>query len=158
MIRDQIIEGVLEELEHADFEKQIEGFNETYPVLQAYLLNDQLKSLTHDEFMLLFFNALVIAKCFESIKCIPEQIDPSILEEAESKNWSMLENTKPQGFRDKLDVFFETSTQEDLLAFIEDSLADDEDLIISSAVKEILFVFSKSILDTFVAYSDTSAN
>lgn len=158
MISDQIIEGVLEELEHADFEKQIEVFNEAYPVLQSYLLNDQLKSLTHEEFMLLFFNALVIARCFESIKSIPEQIDPAILEEAESKNWSMLENAKPQGFREKLDVFFETSTQEDLLAFIEDSLADDEEFIISSAVKEILFVYSKSILDTFVAYANTASN
>lgn len=147
MIQETLIEEVLENLENADFSEEMDKFKSHFPVIYTYLLNDQLESLTEEEFQLLFFDALVIVRCFEKQGKVPDQLNPEQLEEIESANWNLLQNSKPVNFTEKLDVFFQNSRQEDLLAFIEDSLVEDEDQTVSSAAREIIFIFLKSIVD-----------
>ena len=50
-----------------------------------------------------------------------------------------------------MDVFFENYQQEDLLAFVEDSLIDDEDEIVTKVGREPMFVALKSIIDCLCA-------
>jgi hypothetical protein len=147
MIREELIEKIVDQLETAEFENELEKLKMQYPLLHAYLLNDQLETLTDDEFMILFFDALVIVKSFEQSGTMPSALSEERLEELESDNWNRLHDSKPVNFHEKLDVFFEATRQEDLLAFIEDSLADDDEQLVSSAAREILFICLKSIVD-----------
>jgi hypothetical protein len=147
MIKEDLIDKMLMELEAADFQQELDEFKVKYPVVFSYLMNDQLASLTEEEFQLLFFDAIVIIKCFESVGTIPETIHPATLEDKESANWNLMQNSKPATFQEKLDVFFRETNQEDLLAFIEDSLSEDDEFVISSAAREIMFICLKSVLD-----------
>lgn len=147
MIREDLIDKILTELEAADFEQELEDFKVKYPILFSYLMNEQLASLTDEEFQLLFFDAIVMVKSFEATGNMPVEINPVILEDKESANWNLMQNGKPVAFQEKLDVFFKETEQEDLLAFIEDSLAEDDEFTISSAAREIMFICLKSVLD-----------
>jgi len=51
-------------------------------------------------------------------------------------------------FRERLDEFFEETKQEDLLAFIEDALLDDEESPVSKEGREPMFVTLKAVIDT----------
>ncbi|MFT5382917.1 MAG: hypothetical protein ACI81W_000313, partial [Saprospiraceae bacterium] len=62
--------------------------------------------------------------------------------------WEKLSENQSKGFRDKLDVFFENTSQEDLLAFVEDALVqDEEDDMISPEGREYVFITLKTIID-----------
>ena len=149
MITEALIEKVMNQLGKADFESEIDLFKADFPVVYSYLTNDQLSSLTDEEYKILIFSAMVIARSFEYSETFNPSNDPVLLENKESINWNLLQNSKPVGFHDKLDVFFENAEQEDLLAFIEDSLTDDDEFEISSAAREIIFICLKSIVDFF---------
>ena len=60
------------------------------------------------------------------------------IEEIEEQNWTLLNETKAKGFREKLDAFFEDYPQEDLLAFVEDALVEDEDDFLTKEGKELI--------------------
>jgi len=152
MIIDKKIEEQSQFLENADFEGELKLLSHTQKMLHSYLMNEQLEMLNEDEYKILWFDAMVIIKCFEEVNGQHTENDPKLIETIESKGWAMLENSKPAGFREKLDVFFENSSQEDLLAFVEDSISDDDEMTISSAAKEIIFV----TLYTLIEYLDTS--
>jgi hypothetical protein len=61
----------------------------------------------------------------------------------------MLEPVKSKPFQHKADVFFKDYPQEDLLAFVEDALADDEDSEVTKEGREPMFVALKTIIDVF---------
>ncbi|MFK8104727.1 MAG: hypothetical protein AB8G15_19570, partial [Saprospiraceae bacterium] len=72
------------------------------------------------------------------------------LEEKEEDNWEKLENVPAGSFRDRLDVFFKDYPQEDLLAFAEDALVEEEedsDINLTKEGKELMFVALKTIID-----------
>lgn len=152
MILENKIEEQSQSLENADFEGELKLLSHSQKMLHSYLMNEQLEMLSEDEYKILWFDAMVIIKCFEEVNGQHTENDPKLIETIESKGWAMLENSKPAGFREKLDVFFENSSQEDLLAFVEDSISDDDEMVISSAAKEIIFV----TLYTLIEYLDTS--
>jgi hypothetical protein len=147
MITEALIEKVLDQLEQSDFEAEFNTFKSNFPIVFSYLANDQLQALTEEEYQIMLFNAMVIARSFELSGTLKSDRNPELLEHKESANWNLLKNSKPVGFNEKLDVFFEHSSQEDLLAFIEDSLIEDDDFQISSAAREIIFISLKSIVD-----------
>lgn len=81
-----------------------------------------------------------------------ETVEVEIFEDAEEKNWELLEaGTSAQSFRERLDVFFEKTSQEDLLAFVEDALSDSEDGLTTKEGREVVFVFLKSVIDCLEA-------
>ena len=49
------------------------------------------------------------------------------ISQQEEKNWEVLHASKTKDFRDRVTPFFEDYFQEDLLAFVEDALVEDED-------------------------------
>jgi len=149
MISKNEIEKQIDFLENADFDVEIKKLQEIQPVIYSYLSGEHLEMLSEDEFKILLFDSLVIIKSFYTIYPQIEQIDAEKLEMIESGNWASFDNSKPVSFRDKLDEFFHDYPQLELLAFVEDSLADDTEMPISSPGKEILFVSLKSLIDLF---------
>jgi hypothetical protein len=97
---------------------------------------------------------LVVWNAWDAVHGRQPFISPEALSEAEEKNWELLEATPAKRFRERLDVFFAHSTQEDLLAFLEDMLAepeedegDDAELSVSREGREPMFVLLKSVVD-----------
>ena len=147
MIKEKDIVQIAEQISTMDFESLLMEIKQNYPLIHSYLLNEQMSLLSEEEYQLLWFDAMVILKSCERCGNIQKDLDQARLEDYESDNWAKFENSKPAGFRDKLDVFFNETDQEDLLAFIEDSLADDDEMQVSSAAKEIIFIVLKSLVD-----------
>jgi hypothetical protein len=71
------------------------------------------------------------------------------IDQAEEDNWALLEPVKSKRFSDKADVFFKNYPQEDLLAFVEDMLTDDENTEVTKEGREPMFVALKTIIDVF---------
>lgn len=149
MIPEKDIDQIINALQEKDFDEELLLFKTENPLLHAYLLNDQYDLLTEDEYAVFWFGAMVIVKSFKAQGFSMTLSDPKILEDIESGNWALLENAKPQAFSQKINIFFENTKQEDLLAFVEDSLVDDDEMPISSASREIIFISLLSIIDLF---------
>jgi hypothetical protein len=118
------------------------------PVLLAYLFSENFDAFLDREREYLLFLVLVImesakAKTKEPLPAITEDI----LGEVEESNWSTIQTVSAKRFRERLDVFFDNTHQEDLLAFVEDALIDEEDGLLSKEGREPIFIVLKSIID-----------
>jgi hypothetical protein len=121
------------------------------PAIAAYLFSEDTEALTRDEREWLLFVALVIFRAAEKTASLPAVSEDALIG-AEERNWELLENATAQSFRARMDVFFKSTPQEDLLAFIEDSLSEDEeDNFITKEGREPMFVILKTIADVLTA-------
>ena len=121
------------------------------PVIIALLYSKDLKPLTEKETDLLFF---IVAVLYESVIAqigFPEQITKSAIEKADDENWDKMMSTQNGNFRDRITQFFEDYPQEDLLAFTEDVLLDDDDQIVSGIGREAIFITAKTVIDGFIS-------
>ena len=153
LITEDIIEATAEALGNSE-ELQlasIEDFAEQQPVLFEYFFSEDFEAFTKEEKEYALFLALVIFGAIK--KDYPElaTISESIFLEAEDKNWEQLQKVTARRFKERIDVFFEDYHQEDLLAFVEDSLVEDEDTIVTKEGREPLFVFLKTVIDCLTA-------
>ncbi len=125
------------------------------PALLPFIAGEESESaFTQPEREYLIYLLLVIWKAWDTVHGKQPVISPEALSEAEEKNWELLEGTPAKRFRERLDVFFAHSVQEDLLAFLEDMLSEPEDedaedaeLAISREGREPMFVLLKSVVD-----------
>lgn len=146
-ISETIIDNVVVALEEADFEQEITDFTDDYPVLIEYWGAEDFSLLTQDERELMLYLLLVLTKSVEkAIGTLPD-ISDEALENAEERNWERLEKVTSKHFRDRMDVFFDKYPQEDLLAFVEDNLVEDEDSVVTKEGREPMFVALKSVID-----------
>ena len=152
-VSEKLIDEVALSLESSQgaYEEAVEQLREEQPVVLAYLFNDELKVFTQAEKEYLLYLVLVLWKSIETAN--PGEI-PAVsandFTEKEEKNWLLLQEQKKRSFRDKLDVFFDQYAQEDLLAFVEDALAEDEEeseAVVTKEGREAIFVILRSILD-----------
>jgi hypothetical protein len=130
LISENSIEAVAEKLDEgsdAAYEKAVEDFSKQQPAVFSYLFSEDIALLTEDEREYLLYLALVIWKSVLKTAKKLAPVSTSRLDAAEEDNWAMLEPVKSKPFQHKADVFFKDYPQEDLLAFVEDALADDED-------------------------------
>ena len=127
--------------------EEVKSFHAEQPVLVGYFFSDDFKVFKNEEKDFAIFLAVVIWKSISSVVENIPQIDEETFANAEEYNWGLLQNVTAKKFRDRLDVFFEDSDQEDLLAFVEDAIIDDEDQVITLEVREPLFVLLKTIID-----------
>jgi hypothetical protein len=136
--------GTIEE----EREAAVVALEQEQPILLAYLFSENFGAFLDREREYILFLVLVI---IESIKAKhPNQIvpiDEEKLSEAEEENWTKVQTVKAQRFRERLDVFFKDTNQEDLLAFIEDALLDEEEGLLSKEGREPIFIVLKSIVD-----------
>lgn len=130
----------------SDYPEEIEAFGRKQPALLAYLFSEHFDLLTQDEREYLLYLTLVIWKTVESLR-EGKVISEKEVEIAEEKNWDLLSHVVARRFRERVDVLFQDYAQEDLLAFVEDALMDDEDTLVSKEGREPMFVSLKTIID-----------
>lgn len=158
LVGENIIERVIETLE--DNQKLIaleERWNEDFPSISDYLNQENFSLLKEEERAYLgFIIAVIFLSWEEKFGKFEKDFKPKSLEKIEENNWEKLNNAKGKSFREKLDAFFEGHTQEDLLAFIEDSIQEDEEQMVSSAARDIVFICATTILDTIIEREDSN--
>lgn len=150
MVEAFIIDEVTEELSASEkaLEHTLDLMNEEQPVLLAYLFSENFEIFTEREREFLLFLSCVIWKSIFRIFGSQATVTETHLAAAEDHNWGMLQEVKTRQFRDRLTIFFEEQpVEEELLAFIEDAILDDEESPVTSEGREPIFVSLKSIVD-----------
>jgi len=152
IVDEKTIENIIESLEdNAKLIALEERWEEDFPAISDYLNQDSFSLLVEEEKAYLsFMIAVIFLSWEEKFGKFEKDFKPKALEKIEEANWEKLSNAKGKSFREKLDVFFDGHTQEDLLAFVEDSVQDDEEQMVSSAARDIVFICATTILDTII--------
>ncbi len=150
MVSEETVESVVDLLTTTDLEEELTRMNMLQPEILAYLTSEDFELLTSDERDVMLYSALVIYKSVKKIKHKFPKVSPQAIESAEEKNWLLLDGVTHKKFRDRISVFFETSPEEDLIAFIEDMLADDDENPITAEGREPIFIALKTIVDVLI--------
>lgn len=132
-----------------DYETLLTDLSETQPALVSYLYSESFQSFTLEEQRLFLFMALVIWRTIDENHEDIDELSEDDIAEAEERNWEILLEAGKGDFRERLTPFFDDSPQEDLLAFVEDSVVPDEDNMVTEEGKEYLFISMKTIIDAF---------
>ncbi len=149
-IPESVIDQSIEALSVSDsLDEAIKELADAQPFLVAYLSSETTSAFSNEEKDFLFFATSVIVTSVNSVEPAPRLLGLEMLTEIEEQNFTILTETKGKEFRDRITVFFENYPQEDLLAFAEDALEEDEENLITDEGREYLFVMLKTIIDTF---------
>lgn len=122
-------------------------FLEKQQAIAAYLISNGFSLLTNAEQDYLAFLTLIIYKSVVAVNPDIAIVSEKELGDTEEENWSILNDSTERRFHKRIDSFFEDYDQEDLLAFVEDALGDDEDGIVTREGKELLFIALKTLID-----------
>lgn len=148
----------------AQIDKAIEYFNDDptlvltkikelaqeQPYLNPFIFQDSYSVLTKDEQEYLLYIILILYQSIKGKQEYLETMSPDDLQEAEEANWAIWEDEKASGIQEKNTVLFENTEQEELLAFVEDMVLDDEDdeeSELSKVGQEIAMVVGKTLID-----------
>ena len=150
-ISEEIIDNIAEQIGSSEeaFKEATVELSEEQPNVAAYVFSDNFDLFTASEKEYFLFLVLVI---FKSIKKEEENLiatSAEALGKFEEKNWQSINEVTSKKFRDRLNVFFQNTDQEDLLAFVEDSLLEDEEELVTKVGREPMFVALKSITDAW---------
>ncbi len=148
-ISEQIIDSITEALDNEEnsYDEAIGDMQAKQPILFSYLLSESFKLLTKEESDYLLYLAMVIWKAVDTKVEEMTILDSEKIEEIEEQNWTLFNDTAARRFKEKLDAFFDKYPQEDLLAFVEDALVDDEDSFVTKEGKELLFIGLRTTID-----------
>jgi hypothetical protein len=152
-ISENTIETVVADLENADFENKVAALSAQQPALMHYVLSEDFELLTQDERDLMLYVVLVLCESVE--KETGQNLPPlskKAFETQEERNWELLDNVTAKRFRDRMTVFFNDTPQEDMLAFVEDTLVEDDDSVVTKEGREPLFVALKTVIDVINSY------
>ena len=149
-ITEQNIDAVAEKFstQPSAYEEAIADMQAQQPILFSYLLSESFELLTKAESDYLLYLSLVIWKAIYAQNNNHVVLDSLKIEEIEEQNWVIFNETNAKKFPKKLDAFFKNYPQEDLLAFVEDALIDDEDSFVTKEGKELLFIGLKTEIDS----------
>jgi len=148
-ISENIIESVAEEIgaSEENFKDALLEFNTEQPLLTAYIFSENFDLLTQPEKEYFLFLVLVLFFSVKNEHGVLDTITAETIGKAEENNWMLLSEVKVKKFRERMDVFFEGYNQEDLLAFVEDALTEEEEETVTKVGREPMFVALKSIID-----------
>ena len=112
-----------------------------------FLKRERWHLLYDVEYELLWLITEVILRSFH-VTYLGKSYDvvPDYLEAIEEGVWFIMEKRSKMSFRDRLDPFFEITGEEDVLAFIEDSLIDDGEDSLTQPGREMVFVAGCALL------------
>ncbi|MBU6339957.1 MAG: hypothetical protein KGS48_00560 [Bacteroidetes bacterium] len=157
-VSEQVINDVidaLDKLSDTQYEQQMEAFSEAQPVMFAWLFSEHFDLLTEDEKGFLQYLALITWTAITKVAGGKlEAVSEDQIGEAEERNYEILEHQTASNFRDRLDAFFEDYLQEELLAFAEEAVLEDEDDLASLVTREgrePIFIALKTIVDVLTA-------
>lgn len=145
-ITESEIEKVLDKFENTSyFDKLSKALIEEQPNLISYFESESFEILTEEEKDILWYCALVIYGATIGVVEDIAEIQQEVLNNWEEINYNIVgDNMK---FMQMTDSFFEKYPQEDLLAFVEDTLIPDEEDIITPVGRKILFLSLKTFID-----------
>jgi hypothetical protein len=145
----------LDQLDDQGYEARVVAFSEAQPVLFAWLQSDSFSLLTEDERGYLDYLSLIIWHTTAQNAPTGAPVDEDSIGEAEEHNYGLMESGAGKPFRDRLDLFFDGYEQEDLLAFAEEALLEDEgepdSQLVTPEGREVLFVALKTTIDVLTA-------
>ncbi|MFZ1704136.1 MAG: hypothetical protein WAT79_07305 [Saprospiraceae bacterium] len=151
-IPESAIEDELSRYENLElFQNDWEVFQELQPVLAYFISVERLELLKDEEISLLEFMTVVVCKACSSMINKEIKIDVKTLDHYEEVNWEIWNNHITQSPTKAFDAFFHEYEQEDLLAFVEDSVQNDEENMVTGAGMELISVTMKSIIDSIHA-------
>ncbi|MEM1327812.1 MAG: hypothetical protein AAGI23_17755 [Bacteroidota bacterium] len=151
-VSESIIENVMNQASD-DVEAHIAQLRESQPILLSYLVSEQFELLTTEEKTYFIYLAWVLHEATQQVQPRDTLIEEEEIGQAEEKNWTQIEAGNKKDFRVILDPFFETTDQEDLLAFIEDALTEEEEEgVLTTAGRELMFVGLKTSLDVLIGH------
>lgn len=151
-INEAQIDLASEQLEASEqaFVHSLEDLRQQHPIVFSFLLSENLEVLTLPERDYMFYLLAILWQALRDELPAGKGISEKALGEAEERNWTLLQASNSKRFREKLDPFFEDYPQEDLLAFLEDALIDEEEGLLTREGREPIFISLKSILDCWV--------
>lgn len=153
-VSEKVIDAIGDALDKEDaYEKAIEEMANEQPAIVALALSEDFQVFSEEERDFFLYLALIMWKAACKVGK-PAIATPEDIEAAEERNWAILEQSSGTTFHDRLDPFFDNPLQEDLLAFIEDAVSEDEDGeegIVTKEGREAMFVSLKSVMDVLVA-------
>lgn len=147
MIHEQEINDCLEELsgEALTFEEHLQGWAEWQPLIAHFVLSDDFQLLTEEEKEILLFGATVIVSLARKNETQSDPLTEDEIGDLEEANWIWLEEADGNSLHDKLDEIFEDYPEQELLAFVEDLISDEEEL--SRLGSEVILVGLKTLID-----------
>ena len=157
-VSENIIDAIIDELETLSddqYERRMEQFAEAQPVLVAYLFNEEnFHLLSEDEIGYLQYLSLIAWMAITRVNGPVQPVSEEMIGLAEERNYEVLEASTAGSFRDRLDAYFENTPQEDLLAFAEEAVLEDEDdpeALVSKEGREPVFIAVKTVIDVLTA-------
>lgn len=157
-VSEKIIDAAIDQLDalsDEQYEQQVEQFAAAQPVLVAYLFNEENFHLLSDEEQgFLQYLSLISWMAITRVNGDSDPVSEDMIGEAEERNYEILEASTAKKFRERLDVFFENSTQEDLIAFAEEAVLEDEEnpeALVTKEGREPIFVAVKTVIDVLTA-------
>ena len=157
-VSEDIIDAIIDELDNLtddQYEQRMEQFAAAQPVLVAYLFNEEnFHLLSEDETGYLQYLSLIAWMAVTRVNGPSEPVSEEMIGQAEERNFEILEASTAKKFRDRLDAFFENTPQEDLLAFAEEAVLEDEndpEALVSKEGREPVFIAVKTVIDVLTA-------
>lgn len=120
------------------------------PQVLGFLFAENFELFTEAEREFMLFLVLTTYLALKRVNGAVPEASAEALSDAEESNWNRLQQVSSPRFHERLDVFFGDYPQEDLLAFLEDALSDDEDPYVTREGREAAFVSLKSIIDCWM--------
>jgi hypothetical protein len=145
---DWAVDLVLDSEDHDD--ELWQSMEEQQPGILAYLLDEEQNAFTEAERDYMLNLLMIMWAAIRKKDAAPAApIEPQTLADAEERNWEKMERETSTKFRERIDVFFADTDQEDLLAFLEDAMLEDEESPMTKEGREPMFVLLKSVVDCF---------
>ncbi|MEE9438158.1 MAG: hypothetical protein V3V14_04100 [Saprospiraceae bacterium] len=150
MIAEEIIDSIVEKyIQNTEYyEESLNELMDSQPALLAFLTQESSEVLTEEEKDIAWYLVLIIIRSCQAGEINIEELADVFLSENEETNWEVYQETPKGFFRDRITPLFKNYEQEDLLAFVEDSLEIDDDSPITPVGREVVFIMTKSVIDT----------
>lgn len=143
------LESLEDELE---MEKMIDTFGEKQPLLLTYLMSMGENDLQEEERELLLFLGVFFWKAFQEEGLAPAEVTEARLEELKHENLALLEAAESGKGKDYDRVWqesIENYEQPELLAYLVDTLEDEESYALRSTNFRAVQTYAKIALDSF---------
>lgn len=152
-VSETTIDLVIEALDQSDeaLERADQDMADSQPALVDFLTQEAFDLLTDEEQDYLLLLGLTLFEASVKTNGDLPVLTSESLGDAEEANYARLEGSTGKNFHERVDIFFKDYPQEDLLAFVEDALSDEEEELVTSEGRETLFVTLKSVIDAMHA-------
>ena len=149
MIQIHELENQIKKLEEQAllFEEEVEHWTQWQPQLASYILSDDFSLLSETEREILLFGSTVLFSLASQKDKAANPISEDVIGELDEANWTWIEEAEGRHLSEKMDGWFTSYPEPELLAFIEDLCLDEEQEDISPSGGEMMVVALKTVAD-----------